>query len=818
MKHRNKKGFTIMELVIVIAIVAVLAAVLIPTFAGLIKKANNSAYEQERTNQLINDAVEKIDNTNWLSFEDFEKALAEGLAKAGNEQEKVKDAVKAALEEYTAKNIGSNSGLTESQIRTIIERSLSGQLTKTQVESIIRSALNNLESGINQEQIKKIVADAVKDLDNTSISLEDVQAAIAAAIAASDFADDDTVKTAIADALKGFNTMSEDDLKTLINDAIASVESDKIVVSEDEIASETYTVAADDADKTIYIVTDSYRAKLDVKDSTADTKIIIDAPNINELTVNGPANVMRIFRTAGSSTHVKGNVGILNINSGRVVIENGAKVGQLTAAPAMRAVVTVDITEGTEVAKLYAEYQYYEGTNDYIVINNEGTVTNAYMTASPAVSSESTTNVVINNGENGQGTKAEELAVSYKGSNLSTNLVVDGTTYVVSDENGITLFAGGNGTKENPYLIVDYDTFQNVSKLYDEGYYYFKVKDGIKTISLLNNKYVSLNGSLDGNGVIFTHVNGGMFGAVGTYDSDDTKAVVLKNFTVQNEGGWGIVSECGATTLEFNNISVTGYSLHNWNAGEFLRYGSGEGFNYTVNFINCSCNAEIYSTNNAWSTILVGHTYPGGSAISTINVDAYTDEHINDSILYYTGNGTPEGHKYYGMGNVKVYVDGIEKNATDNKKVNNIVRVDSTKNPAKSESGYSISTQSDTSKVVVTLLWQYTEWENNYSSKIADLSGVGGTIGKTITFETTGLTDLEIFDSITSVEIRTSSDKWDYELDNGKLVLYMTNTNTYIDGNVTLFVEQFTSSSNIAKYKGSLLIASKTKDAEWVIK
>ena len=42
-KRNNKKGFTIVELVIVIAVIAILAAVLIPTFAGIVKKANLSA-------------------------------------------------------------------------------------------------------------------------------------------------------------------------------------------------------------------------------------------------------------------------------------------------------------------------------------------------------------------------------------------------------------------------------------------------------------------------------------------------------------------------------------------------------------------------------------------------------------------------------------------------------------------------------------------------------------------------------------------------------------------------------------------------------
>ena len=39
---RNKKGFTIVELVIVIAVIAILAAVLIPTFSSLIRRANET--------------------------------------------------------------------------------------------------------------------------------------------------------------------------------------------------------------------------------------------------------------------------------------------------------------------------------------------------------------------------------------------------------------------------------------------------------------------------------------------------------------------------------------------------------------------------------------------------------------------------------------------------------------------------------------------------------------------------------------------------------------------------------------------------------
>ena len=56
---KNNKGFTIVELVIVIAVVAILAAVLIPTFSSIVKKANISSDMQTARNMATILAAEK---------------------------------------------------------------------------------------------------------------------------------------------------------------------------------------------------------------------------------------------------------------------------------------------------------------------------------------------------------------------------------------------------------------------------------------------------------------------------------------------------------------------------------------------------------------------------------------------------------------------------------------------------------------------------------------------------------------------------------------------------------------------------------------
>ena len=65
-KKNNRKGFTTVELVIVIAVIAILASVLIPTFANLIDKANDSA-----ALQVARQAQTAILNQDVMPDDDF---------------------------------------------------------------------------------------------------------------------------------------------------------------------------------------------------------------------------------------------------------------------------------------------------------------------------------------------------------------------------------------------------------------------------------------------------------------------------------------------------------------------------------------------------------------------------------------------------------------------------------------------------------------------------------------------------------------------------------------------------------------------------
>lgn len=70
MKKKLKKGFTLVELVIVIAVIAILSAVLIPTFGNVISNANDSAAKSEVSNAITQYTTNQASNNQSADLPD----------------------------------------------------------------------------------------------------------------------------------------------------------------------------------------------------------------------------------------------------------------------------------------------------------------------------------------------------------------------------------------------------------------------------------------------------------------------------------------------------------------------------------------------------------------------------------------------------------------------------------------------------------------------------------------------------------------------------------------------------------------------------
>ena len=60
--NKTKKGFTLIEMVLVIAIIVILAAVLVLSVVGYVERAKNAASSIASHNSALDSARESIDN------------------------------------------------------------------------------------------------------------------------------------------------------------------------------------------------------------------------------------------------------------------------------------------------------------------------------------------------------------------------------------------------------------------------------------------------------------------------------------------------------------------------------------------------------------------------------------------------------------------------------------------------------------------------------------------------------------------------------------------------------------------------------------
>ena len=71
MKKQTKNGFTLVELVIVIAVIAILSAILIPTFGNVISDANKTAAKEDARTAYQNFLVDNAEDVSFAGDEAY---------------------------------------------------------------------------------------------------------------------------------------------------------------------------------------------------------------------------------------------------------------------------------------------------------------------------------------------------------------------------------------------------------------------------------------------------------------------------------------------------------------------------------------------------------------------------------------------------------------------------------------------------------------------------------------------------------------------------------------------------------------------------
>ena len=160
-KRNNKKGFTIVELVIVIAVIAILAAVLIPTFAGIIKKANLSSDQQAVRN--MNVALATDEATNGKPQNLLEATM--NMAKAGYDFENYKPL--SSDYRFFWDSVNNKIVLAEKETGNIIyPTEYEGQTLTSDFKSLYRDPLISTEKISAFEEKIDAAADKVVEIEN----------------------------------------------------------------------------------------------------------------------------------------------------------------------------------------------------------------------------------------------------------------------------------------------------------------------------------------------------------------------------------------------------------------------------------------------------------------------------------------------------------------------------------------------------------------------------------------------------------------------------------------------------------------------------
>lgn len=364
-------------------------------------------------------------------------------------------------------------------------------------------------------------------------------------------------------------------------------------------------------------------------------------------------------------------------------------------------------------------------------------------------------------------------------------------TVIAKDEK----FAGGDGSQANPYQIRNAQQMQNITSMYEEGYKYYAIAPGVTSIDCTGWSSVKLNGSFNGNGVVFNNVTKHLFSYVGR--DLNTEATVIENFEAVMNFASGsdasMVKNINGINTTFKNVIVSGYLEGTMNSGSFYSYGTCNGTenggNYTVNFVNCESKATLVATGGNVFGRFVGHTYPGTGYAVTLNFDAATK---------FTGkmlSAKKKMNAYCAIVNGKIYVNGVET-ANTQSSCDGVTVIA----PALGEDGYYIAKAEGAAKIVVYIAPQLSAYDEE-GNPIANSQGITmafhyqditNVAASTKVFELFNLNAIEIVNGDAELKTGLYGDAAPYTL----IVSTGSSTN-YLKGSVSLQVNQYDVLGNV---------------------
>ena len=398
-----------------------------------------------------------------------------------------------------------------------------------------------------------------------------------------------------------------------------------------------------------------------------------------------------------------------------------------------------------------------------------------------------------------------------------TSGVVTFTTKDFSTFTAVFKFAGGDGTEDAPYLIATKGHFQGLNAEYSASdFNYYKIIDGVNTLDLRDVGDVNLYGEFDGNSATIT-TNQCLFKKVGIGNKEQTVSVIKKMTVMEDQSASAVVYTVGSKQLTFEDVKVSGSIERNYHGAAFVVYGTCNfddvGWNYVLNFKNCSCNASIVTRAEGGVAILVGHAFQGNNNTLTINMDSATNSAIASAKLY--GKATATGYKYYFIGSnyetgVDVYIDS-QKSSSPHEKFD-ATSLGTTAPVKDGEGKYTVTADANVASVKVQVLSQLTAYDTE-GNAIQNLNGITNTNGTCYSASVTGGSTVEVFGKVTSVVIEkglTESGHPEYTLDeNGKLTIKTNDTDNYLTGTIRLAAYQYNSDGALIS-SGTLDIAAST--------